>query len=283
MFVEDSQHNDAQVVLTSVGIFLQHGLQVAPVGERHVTWIRETSKITKSLAIPGMPQWVFRINIYIIIYYYIWIIVNFELLSMAFQYFPVKYVGLPTSMIQATATRQQWQLAKLLASLTCGGFSASPRENTRGTPRKRIWKLSILTLLVMFGFHVQSRGQKKRNTHFGNGSNWVKLGYLKSWDGFILEIGLHYTKPILIKYGWLGLTLYMLDHFGPCQGPTTPLCLSNGWGVDNRHQKGWLGQHCAVEEAGVLARHMQVQALNSLAREWNNLHDVIIYAWNLTI
>jgi hypothetical protein len=119
--------------------------------------------------------------------------------------------------------------------------------------------------------------KKKRNTHFGNGSDWVKLGYLKSWDGFILEISLHYTKPILIKYGWLGLTLYILDHFGPCQGPTTPLCLSNGWGVDNRHQKGWLGQHCAVEEAGVLARHTGVQALNSLARQWNNLHDVIIY------
>ena len=53
---------------------------------------------------------------------------------MAFQYFPIKYVGLPTSMIQATATRQQWQLAKLLASLTWVKWRLQHEP-----PRKHTW------------------------------------------------------------------------------------------------------------------------------------------------
>ena len=145
---------------------------------------------------------------------------------MAFQYFPVKYVGLPTSMIQATATRQQWQLAKLLASLTCGGFSASPRENTRGTPRKRIWKLSILTLLVMFGFHVQSRGQKKTKHPLWQ---WVKLS--QTWVPQIMRWVHTRNRPALYKTHsyqiWLvGSYIVHVGSFWPVPGSNhTPVPL----------------------------------------------------------
>ena len=166
------------------------------------------------------------IHLFIYLFIYSFICIFICIACMVRQYFPVWRAS---HVIQAAATRQQRQLAKLLTGLTWVASIAGHREGEKKTIATGQAESTVRTS----AHQLTPRDENHSHMFLSNMVGWVL---------HCMHVESFWAMPCRVQ-----------------PRPCAILCLSNGWGVDNRHQKGWLSQHCSVEEAGVLTCHTKVK------------------------